>query len=267
VKSWGSFGRIARYAETVHPYADHFSRSAPAYASCRPAYPDELFTYLASLVGNRKLAWDCAAGTGQATIPLASRFDHVHATDISAAMLGQAPAHPRVEYHVAAAETSGLGKATADLVTVAQALHWLDVEAFYAEVERVLVPGGVLAVWTYGIQSLDEPALDRALQHFYTEIVGRYWPEGRCHVESGYRTLRFPFSERKCPAFNMEEQWSLPQLLGYIGTWSATQRFREMQGRDPVPGLREELALHWGDSGASRSVRWPLSLRVGRKPV
>ena len=251
----------------MHPYGDHFSRLAPAYASCRPAYPDELFTYLASLVGNRKLAWDCAAGTGQATIPLASRFEHVHATDISAAMLGQAPAHPRVEYHVAAAEASGLGKGTVDLVTVAQALHWLNVESFYVEVERVLVPGGVLAVWTYGIQRLDEPGLDRALQHFYREIVGPYWPEGRHHVESGYQTLRFPFSELECPAFNMEKQWSLPQLLGYIGTWSATQRFRETQGRDPVLGLEGELELLWGGSGASRLVRWPLSLRVGRKPA
>jgi SAM-dependent methyltransferase len=266
VKSWGSFGRIARYAETVHPYADHFSRLALAYASCRPTYPDELFTYLASLASNRNFVWDCAAGSGQATIPLAGHFHRVHATDISAAMLSQAPAHPRVEYHVAPADASGLSQGTVDLVTVAQALHWLNIEAFYAEAERVLVPGGLLAVWTYGTQSLDEPALDRELQHFYTEIVGPYWPEGRCHVESGYRTLRFPFSELESPAFNLEERWSLAQLLGYIGTWSATQRFREMRGSDPVLRLREELEPRWGDPEISRPLRWPLSLRVGRKP-
>lgn len=248
-------------------YTDHFSRVAPAYASCRPRYPDTLFDYLAGLVSRHDLAWDCAAGSGQATVHLARRFNHVLATDISASMLDQAPRNPAVEYRVAPAEASGLGDGTADLVTVAQALHWLDLEAFYPEVARVLVPGGVLAAWSYGSQYLDEPALDHALRHFYADIVGPYWPPGRCHVESGYRMLPFPFPELEPPALPMEERWSLSQLLGYIGTWSATQRFREAVGHDPVDRLGQDLAPHWGDPRVTRRIRWPLSLRLGRQPV
>jgi SAM-dependent methyltransferase len=251
----------------VKPYADHFSRLAPAYASCRPRYPDGLFDYLAGLVSRHDLAWDCAAGSGQATIPLARRFNRVIATDISAAMLDQAPGSPAVEYRVAPAEASGLADATADLVTVAQALHWLNTETFYAEVGRVLVPGGVLAVWTYGAQYLDEPALDSVLRHFYADIVGPYWAPERRHVESGYRTLPFPFPELESPVLAMQEIWSLAQLLGYVGTWSATQRFREELGHDPVDRLGQDLAQYWGDPSATRRVRWPLSLRVGRGPV
>jgi SAM-dependent methyltransferase len=251
----------------VKPYADHFSRLAPAYASCRPRYPDELFTYLAALTPNRELAWDCAAGSGQATIPLARRFNRVVATDISAAMLDQAPRHPGVEYIVAPAEASGLADATADLVTVGQALHWLDINTFYVEAERVLVPGGVLAVWTYGAQELNDPDLDRVLGRFYTGVVGPYWAPERCHVESGYRTLPFPFGELETPALAMVEHWNLPQLLGYVRTWSATQRFRETLGHDPVDPLEHDLLPYWGDPSRSRRVRWPLSLRVGRRPT
>ncbi|HEV7365008.1 MAG TPA: class I SAM-dependent methyltransferase [Gemmatimonadales bacterium] len=251
----------------MEPYADHFSRLAPAYASCRPSYPDELFSYLAGLLDRHELAWDCAAGSGQATIPLARTFQRVLATDASAAMLDQAPRHPRIEYRVATAEKSGLSPGTADLVVVAQALHWLDLDRFYLEVARVLIPGGVLAVWTYGTQYLDDSGIDRLLQRFYTEVVGPYWPGERRHVESGYRNLPFPFPELEPPGFAMEERWSLPQLLGYLRTWSATQRFRDRKGRDPVDPLGRDIEALWGAPTALRRIRWPLSLRVGRRPA
>ena len=194
----------------MKPYTDHFSRLAPSYASCRPGYPDQLFAYLASLVDRRELAWDCAAGSGQATLALVNHFNHVVATDLSRSMLDQAPAHRRIEYRVAPAQASGLAAATVDLVTVAQALHWLDITPFYVEVERVLVPGGILAVWTYGAQELDEPALQRELTRFYSRVVGPCWPPERRHVESGYRTLPFPFPDLQPPAFRMEQHWIGP---------------------------------------------------------
>jgi SAM-dependent methyltransferase len=245
--------------------ADHFSRLAVSYASCRPRYPEELFDYLAGVVDRRGLAWDCGAGTGQATIPLASRFDRVVATDISGSMLEQAPRHPRVNYRVAPAEASGLPPASVDLIAVAQALHWLDVKAFYGEAARVLVPGGVLAVWSYASPQLDGATLQRELSRFYGEVLGPYWPVERRHVEAGYRTLPFPFEELDPPAFAMEERWTLPQLLGYVGTWSATQRFRDVAGQDPVTQLERDLAPHWG--GSARLVRWPLTARLGRRPA
>jgi SAM-dependent methyltransferase len=248
----------------VKPYADHFSSLASGYAECRPGYPVELFVYLAGLVARHELAWDCAAGTGQATLALAGIFRRVVATDLSAAMLEKAPPHPRVEYRATPGEVSGLDHATVDLVTVAQALHWLDLDPFYAEVERVLVPGGVLAVWTYGILHLDHAHLQASLERFYLETVGPYWPVGRCHVESGYKTLPFPFGEIEAPSFAMQVQWTLPQLLGYVRTWSATRRFHEAVGHDPVDQLGEELADLWGAPETSRPIRWPLSLRVGR---
>lgn len=250
---------------TIKAWGDHFSRVAPAYASSRPGYPEALFDYLASLPLRTALAWDCAAGTGQASIPLASRFNQVIATDISVAMLSQASPHPKVEYRAAPAEASGLADRTVDLLTVAQALHWLELDRFYAEARRVLVTGGVLAAWTYGRQKVGDEMLDEILDQFYREVIGPYWPAGRSHVDAGYRNLPFPFAELDPPEFFMEEHWTLRQLLGYVGTWSATQRYREQVGHDPLPGLEAALSAHWGPK-PTRAVRWPLSMRVGVYP-
>lgn len=248
-------------------YADHFSRVAAAYASCRPRYPAQLFSYVANVAPARELAWDCAAGSGQATLPLAAEFQRVVGTDISAEMLERAPRHPRISYRVCPADQSGLTDASADLVSIGQALHWLDLEPFYAEVERVLVPGGVLAAWCYGTQLLGDSTLDAVLGRYYSEVVGPYWPAERCHVEAGYGTLPFPYPELQSPALVMEEHWTMSQLLGYVGTWSATQRFRETEGLDPVVELGRELGSYWGEPEKARLVSWPLSLRVGRKGV
>jgi ubiquinone/menaquinone biosynthesis C-methylase UbiE len=248
-------------------YADHFSRVAPAYASCRPRYPDELFVYLFQVCRGHRLAWDCAAGSGQATLPLTRAFQRVVATDLSPEMLASAPRHPRIEYRVAPAENSGLTSGSVDLITVAQALHWLEPDAFFAEAHRVLKRGAVLAAWTYGIQELAEPETDRILQRFYHEVVGPYWTPERRHVETGYRELPFPFLELKPPAFAMQAEWSLSELLGYVSTWSATQRFRETRGEDPVPELGRALRPEWGPPSTARTVRWPLSLRIGYSQV
>ena len=247
--------------------SDHFSALAEAYASRRPRYPEELFAYLASVCSKRELAWDCAAGSGQASVPLSRRFNRVIASDLSPAMLAQAPRQRSIQFIAMTAEQGALGHGTVDLVTVAQALHWFDVDRFYAEADRVLVPGGVLAVWTYGKQAIGDPKIDRVLRVFYEVTVGPFWAPERRHVEAGYGSLSFPYRELDPPAFAMEQHWSLEELLGYVGTWSATQYCREATGRDPIQQLRQQLKPLWGDPVDHRRIRWPLSLRLGKRPT
>jgi SAM-dependent methyltransferase len=245
-------------------FSDHFSSVAEAYAAARPTYPPALFDHLAALAPSRAHAWDCAAGNGQATLALAERFARVTATDASAAQLAQAPRHPGIIYRAALAQESGLPDASVDLVTVAQALHWIDLPKFYQEVGRVLVAGGVLAVWCYGLQRLDDEAVDVPLAHFYGSVVGPYWAPERKLVETGYRTVPFPFEELEAPTFQMAHEWLLPELLAYLRTWSATCAFVKARGFDPVTALSRELGPVWGPADQRRRVRWPLSLRIGR---
>lgn len=245
-------------------FPDHFSDRAAEYARFRPRYPAKLFTYLASLVAPRTTAWDCATGSGQAALALAEHFARVFATDASAEQLAHARPHPKVEYRIAAAERSGLDSASVDLITVAQALHWFDIPAFFVEARRVLRPGGVLAVWCYRRLEIVGGALRGALDRFYSETVGPYWPKERHLVEDGYRALDFPFPELSAPAFAMEARMSLEALIGYLGTWSATQGYVRATGQDPLPAFMRELMRHWTRPNEPRSVRWPLALRVGQ---
>lgn len=249
-------------------FKDHFSGHATDYAAFRPTYPPELFAWVAGLPAERRLAWDCATGSGQAAVALAEHFPRVAATDASAAQIAHAVPHPRVEYGVAPAEASGLADGSVDLVTVAQALHWFDFDRFYAEVRRVLAPGGALAVWSYDLARFD-PAVDRLVHRLARDTVGPYWPPERRWVDEEYRTLPFPFAPSEqlpVPAFHLEERWDLARFAAYLRTWSAVVRFRAATGRDPVAELEEELAAAWGDPLEVKAVRWPLHVRAAREP-
>jgi ubiquinone/menaquinone biosynthesis C-methylase UbiE len=246
-------------------FKDHFSRLAAQYSAFRPAYPPTIFDYLVQLCRERQSVWDCACGNGQATVALAELFEGVIATDASPQQLAAAPARANVTYRVARAEESGIEANSVDLVTVAQALHWFDLDTFYGEVQRVLKPSGLLAVWTYGPMQVDDGAIDAHFQEFYRDTVGPYWPPERRFVESGYRGLAFPFAEISPPPFNMEERWERAHLLGYLRTWSATARYVDDKGVDPVAELEERIRPLWIDAHSTRRVTWPLALRVGRK--
>jgi ubiquinone/menaquinone biosynthesis C-methylase UbiE len=243
---------------------DHFSAVAPSYAAYRPRYPSALFDFLAERAPSRGLAWDCACGNGQATIDLAERFDRVIATDASAAQIAQAPSHPRIEWRVAPGERSGIADRTCDLVTVAQALHWLDIDAFFGEARRVTRSTGLVAVWSYGDVRLDLPEADALVTHFSRTIVGPYWPPQRRIVDEGYRSIELPFDEIAVPELEMTERWTLKQLVGYVRTWSATSGYRKALHEDPTVELTQKLGDVWGDPEEPRRVAWPLAVRIGR---
>lgn len=244
-------------------FKDHFSANSAGYADYRPRYPETLFDWLAGQCATPDTAWDCATGSGQAAVALASRFRRVIASDASAAQIEHAQAHAGVEYRVAPAEASGLPDASIDIVTVAQAAHWFDLEAFYAEARRALKPGGLIALWGYEKLRL-APELARVVGHFYHGVLDGYWPPERALVESGYRDLAFPFAEIAPPEFAMRADWTLDRLIGYFGTWSAVKNYRQALGTDPLPALRDELEPLWGSPDRPKNIQWPLFLRVGR---
>jgi ubiquinone/menaquinone biosynthesis C-methylase UbiE len=243
-------------------FQDHFSTQAGQYTRFRPRYPRELFEYLASLPHGRSRAWDCGTGNGQAACDLARWFDEVVATDPSQNQISHAVAHPKVKYLVATAEHSPLADGSVDLVTAAQALHWFDLERFYAEVRRVGRPGSVLCAWSYGLARIT-PEVDAAVWTLYHDILGAYWPPERKIVEEGYSTVPFPFEQVSTPRFTMSARWSFADLVGYLGTWSSTQAYLKRHGSDPVELVRDELQAAWGAADRPNQVRWPLVLRAG----
>lgn len=244
-------------------FPDLFSAGAVDYATYRPRYPARLFAELAALAPRTALAWDCGTGSGQAALGLVDHFTAVVATDASAAQIGQATPHPRIQYRVARAESSGLEDSAIDLITVAQAVHWFDRPRFYAEARRVLVANGVLAVWGYSLVEIAEP-IDALIRDFYAGTLGPYWTPERRLVDEQYRTIDFPFADLVLPPLSIEANVTLPELRGYLRTWSAVVRYREAEGSDPVAPLIDRIAALWGLPSRLRRARWPLFVRAGR---
>lgn len=244
-------------------FKDHFSAHAGLYAAARPGYPDALFDWLASLPGERELAWDVGCGSGQCALPLAARFERVVATDPSAAQVARAEGRSNIDYRVEPAELPSLARGSVDLITVAQALHWFDVEAFYDAAYGVLRQDGVIAVWCYGL-SVVQPAVDQVFMRLYRGLLAPYWPPERRHVENAYVELGFPFEPIEAPRFAIEQDMDLGQYLDYLRSWSASQAYLLKHGEDPVLQVAEAMAEAWGDPAQPRRVRWPLQLKVGR---
>jgi SAM-dependent methyltransferase len=245
------------------PFKDHFSAGADTYAAHRPVYPVALADFLAGAAPRRGLAWDCGCGSGQLSVLLGERFERVIATDGSAEQLARAAPHPRVEYRRATAEASSLPEASVDLAVAAQAAHWFDLPAYYAEVRRVARKGAIVAQTVYNLVEVND-AIDLAVRRFYADKLGKYWPPERRHVEANYATLPFPFERVPAPSLDMSATWTLRHLIGYMRSWSGVVAMEKALGPQPMAALERELEALWGPVGSSRVVRWPLTLRVGR---
>jgi SAM-dependent methyltransferase len=244
-------------------FKDNFSKQADMYVKYRPLYPTELYAFLSSLTSDHELAWDCGTGNGQAATGLAEFYKKVIATDPSEQQIKNCLPHKNVTYLVEKAEQSSLPSNSVDLVTVANALHWFDFDAFYKEVNRVLKNNGVIAAWTMSLPSIS-PDLDPIIRRYHDHTVDAHWQAENRLVEKEYTTIPFPFQTIPTPSFFCEKEMTLDGLIGYLNTWSATQRFITAQQFNPTDQLRKDLLNVWTDSTSKKKLRWRLILKVGQ---
>jgi SAM-dependent methyltransferase len=244
-------------------FKDLFSGYAADYARFRPAYPPELFAWLADESPARRRAVDVGTGSGQAALGLAAHFERVIGIDPSAEQVAHARPHPAVEYRVAPAEVTGLEAASVDLLLAAQAFHWFRADPFFAEARRILRPRGVLALVTYELSRVT-PEVDAVVDGLYRSL-DPYWEPERRLVAEGYALVEAPFPDISAPAFAMVSRWSGTELLGYLGTWSALRRSTKATGVNPLEAIAPELAAAWGPV-ETREVTWPIAVRAFRRP-
>jgi SAM-dependent methyltransferase len=243
--------------------ADHFSSVSAAYSAFRPRYPAALVEFFAAASPRRHVAWDCGAGSGQATTDIARRFEFVVGTDLSAEQVGRATKDPHIGWAASSAEHAALRSKSVDAIAVAQALHWFANDEFYAEVRRVASgPDAPIVAWTYAAPRMDGD-VGAVLRRFMHVDVGPYWPAERKYVDTEYRTIPFPFRRIDAPPFSLENDWTLPQIVGYMRSMSATARYIKANGTDPVVAVEAELRALWPDD-ASRRIVWPVIVLAGR---
>ncbi|WP_440998805.1 class I SAM-dependent methyltransferase [Fodinibius sp. SL11] len=238
-----------------------FSEQADLYAKYRPNYPHGLYDFIFEHLHQKKTAWDCATGSGQVANYLSDHFDRVFANDISEEQLSYAPEKENITYLNTPAEHSGLPHDTFDLITTAQAIHWLKFDEFYDEVRRTARKNALLAVIGYGMIRI--PEVNPIIDELYQEAFEQYFNENRTYLDKQYQTIPFPFDEIESPDFEMTYQWSFDHLKGYFNSWSAVQKIKSEQGYNPVDKTITKLKSTFTNS-KNIPVTFPFFLRLGK---
>ena len=241
---------------------DNFSTQANSYAKFRPHYPDSLYEFIFNLAQNTDAAWDCGTGNGQVAVKLAEKFKKVYGSDISEQQLKNAVQKNNISYIHTRAEQTNLPENSIDLVTVAQAIHWFDFNAFYKEVTRVAKSNSIIVIWTYKLLNISTE-IDLLIEEFYSKTIGSYWDPERRYIDEEYKTIPFPFKEITAPSFEITAQWDLRQLIGYLNTWSSVQKFIKEHKHNPVDLLESKIHSLW-KTGEVKKVSFPLYTRIGR---
>ncbi|CAI8171855.1 MAG: class I SAM-dependent methyltransferase [Prochlorococcus sp.] len=247
----------------VSPKKGWFESVSEAYSKHRPHYPKAIFDWISNNAPCHKRCWDVACGNGQASLGLAKHFDRVDATDLSPSQISSASPHPRIHYRVGAAESSDLPEASIDVIVVAAAIHWFDVPRFNAEVLRVIKPGGLMVWLGYDPLRSNYPLLQTWLDQLYGERLRSLWPPERKHVDRHYGDLPFPGPSDALPkGLSIQLEWSLEDLLGFVGTWSPLRK----AGHEREALLQEismELRGIWPKEQTTIALSLPLMGRWG----
>jgi ubiquinone/menaquinone biosynthesis C-methylase UbiE len=245
-------------------FIDNFSSQSKQYSFSRPTYPDSLFEFLYIVTPQNYLAWDCATGNGQAAIGLSKYFNKVVASDASKHQIQYAFKRENIEYKVFQAENAELENDSVDIITVAQALHWFDLDKFYSNVMRVGKKDGIIAVWSYDMHKIN-PQLDKITEKLDVdgEILGSYWDKEAKYVKEKYKTIAFPFEEISVPVFKTTLHWNLLQLWDYMKTWSSVKKYYFENKLDPLNLVKPEIEALWGNDLDKKRVTWNINIRIG----
>lgn len=229
-----------------------FNQESDKYFLNRPRYPLELYRLTRDNCRKRDTAWDCACGNGQVSIDLIPYFSKIEATDINENQLKNSFNDSRISYSLQNSEVTNFPALYFDAVCVAQALHWLDTEKYFAEVKRVLKPGGLFACWGYSFFHVNEE-IDTVIRSRLLERIDPYWSAQNRILHNRYRDIAFPFRKLNLPEIKMAVQWNLNQLLAYLETWSAVKLYREKEQKNIIEELRPLLLQKW-DSNENREI-------------
>jgi len=263
------------------------------YAKYRWAPPASVVSAVLSFVKEKlppsslALGIDVGCGSGQSSPRLAPYFTRVLGCDVSQAQIEGATRRntcPNVEYRVASSSSLPALAGSCQLVTAFQACHWFDMAAFYAECDRVLCPGGVVALVSYRIPRSVNPGRAEEVSKVLRELflspdTGMRWGFDRSVLEDCLTAPQFtmPYQDTRretCHKYPMET--NVREFMGYVTTWSAYQEYVRECGEEEGEKLllqcqlRLLTALGCQDQDPSQvalSLEFPYFMVLGRKPL
>ncbi|KAL4223362.1 hypothetical protein ACF0H5_016832 [Mactra antiquata] len=251
---------------------------ASLYSSYRPTYPEKVYEKISDychdsyLVNNSfNLAVDVGCGSGQSTVPLCKLFKHVIGYDVSDQQIAHAPKDiENLSFKVGSGEDlSFLEDKSVDLITVAQALHWFNLDLFYPEVRRVVKPGGVFVGYGYGTCYFKNELAQEAFMQFYSDLIGPYWDQQRRHIEDEYRNLGHPFkhfTRIDSDDIQIHRNMSVNAFVGYLSSMSAWQCYlKQYPDSDSLDQYRKKFENIYPDGNVD--VYWKVFMLIGRKDI
>jgi SAM-dependent methyltransferase len=154
-----------------------FGRHSEDYATYRPGFPPSFYQRIDAITRIEKTrSLDLATGPGTIALELGARGSSVVGIDISAELIATAERvskqrnlEHKVDFRIASAEHTGLDAGSFDLATAGQCWHWFDSSAAMVEAQRVLRPGGVLAI-AYNSYLAQHSALVRETEDLILEF-------------------------------------------------------------------------------------------------
>lgn len=250
---------------------------AARYARGRPFHHpralDRIFDHLGKSSVARGL--DVACGTGLSTIALAGRAEIVVGVDPVESMIHLAKRARNAVYAVAPAELLPFPRHAFDVVTVSSGVHWFDQDAFFAEAERVLQPGGSVAIYDHLFEgAVEEPAIDKWLDQSYAK---RYPPPPKAAATDRPVVSTRRFSDHVTFEYDDPIAFTQTQLVSYLLSHSNTIT-AATEGRETTQQTRAWLVAetaYWFDPpnqrqflfrGMARCLKKKLSTESDPRP-
>ncbi|XP_071543816.1 putative methyltransferase DDB_G0268948 isoform X3 [Panulirus ornatus] len=262
---------------------------AAVYAKFRPQTPATLTDRVISFLTEKykeslAAAADVGCGSGQSTQVLGPHFASVTGLDISEAQISEATkqnTRTNISFKVSGAEKLPFPNSSLQLVTAGQACHWFDLPKFYQEVDRVLVPGGVLALYGYlfpqPIHGDLTEKLGDIIEDVYQKDTNGYWESGiedvgTCYGDQKY-IIPYPDLIRDDTHF-VDKIASVSDLTGYITSWSGFQNFLAKNGDTAAKKILDNfqnrfmstLNVTTAPEDTQICLRFKYFLLMGRKP-
>ncbi|ORZ24766.1 S-adenosyl-L-methionine-dependent methyltransferase [Lobosporangium transversale] len=254
------------------------------YQSFRPGYNANFFKmvydYHSRNHGQFDVAVDVGTGTGQVASVLAEKFKQAYGVDASETMLASAVQKPNLTYYANKGEDlKDISSGSVDVLTIAEAIHWLDRPKFFSEVKRVLKPHGTFVALGYGFPVFEK--YPRASQLIFElgnepDKLGPIWELGRLIADNLYKCIEVPLDDVERHYFPnnkdgypllMSEQVSMEHFRNYLKTWSGYKTFSERHPERPdivdetIEAILKEEGLKNEDVV---DVTWPTVLILAR---
>jgi len=250
-------------------FQPRFSDIAEEFDRYRPGYPEELFKHILKTlpVRNPERAMDLGAGTGKSTRALVGHFREVIAVEPDPGMAAKLREEiPEAKILKVAAEECVLPEASVDLVTIGNALHWMDFERVFANVHRWLRAAGIFAVYDRPLPKTT-PAIDEVILR---ELRGPWKPHRDPRLK---RDLVWESEVHKAPGFQVLEEikfsYVIPMLPAqFTGFWRSTSyggAYARTLANPEAYWNDLESRIAFASAGAAIPVDLSPSLIVARK--